>query len=112
MNQFFSFERWWLLVCKHWSENRKRYLLALPAIAALIAAWYGFIYFIAAAPNPLPPQIQYVTYYTGLFIVGCLFGSTIFSELDSASTGVPYLLFAFFYRCIVFRFLYHHFLYR
>jgi len=92
MNQVLNFSRWWLLVCRHWSENRKRYLLAIPAMAALIAAWYGFIYFISDIPNPLTEPIQYLTYYAGLFLVGCLFASTIFSELGDTSTGVPYLL--------------------
>lgn len=92
MEQVFNFTRWWLLVQRHWSENRKRYILAIPAIAALIAAWYGFIYFISSVPNPLPESIQYITYYTGLFIVGCLYGSTIFSELGTTSTGIAYLL--------------------
>lgn len=43
MNQVFDFKRWLFLVGKHWGENRKRYLLSLVALAALMIIWYIFV---------------------------------------------------------------------
>jgi len=41
--------------------------------------------------NAMDESIQYGTYYIGLFIVGCLYGSTLFSELSSRPKGINYL---------------------
>jgi hypothetical protein len=90
MNQTFDFSRWWMLVTMHWAENRKRYLLAMLAIGGLITAWYCFLLAIDKF-GPLNLFLQYVTYYCGLFFVGCLYASTLFSELGSKAQGIHYL---------------------
>jgi hypothetical protein len=89
-SQTFSFARWWLLVSKHWSENRKRYLLFLLAIAGLLLAWFSFI-LIISRPVLVDTNFQFTTYYIGLFLVGCLYASTLFSELSSKREGISYL---------------------
>ena len=89
-SQTFRFSRWWLLVSKHWSENSKRYLLFLLAIAGLLLAWFSFILMISR-PALVDTFIQFSTYYIGLFLVGCLYASTLFSELSSKREGIRYL---------------------
>lgn len=90
MNQTFNFHRWWILVTSHWAENRKRYLLALPAMGGLLAAWYFFMLAVDKY-GPLNPFVQYSTYYAGLWFVGCLYASTIFSDLGEKAPGIQYL---------------------
>jgi hypothetical protein len=90
MNQLFSFNRWLLLVRKHWSENKKKYLLGLLALTGIMIVW--FVFNIIFNPyNSMDATIQYGTYYVGIFITGCLYGSTLFSELSSKSKGINYL---------------------
>ncbi|MCW3120111.1 MAG: hypothetical protein JWM28_4193 [Chitinophagaceae bacterium] len=90
MNQVFNFNRCLLLIAKHWSENRKKYLLGMLAITGIILAWFGF-YIVMERYRPMDPGVQYGTYYVGLFIVGCLYASTLFADLSSKSKGTNYL---------------------
>jgi len=90
MSHAFDFSRWALLVARHWSENRKRYLLSLLAIAGLLTGLYSFI--ILATHRTIRPNIQSISYFFGLFLAGCLFASTTFDELSSAPRGIGYLL--------------------
>lgn len=90
MNQVFDLQRWLLLVGKHWSENRKKYLLSLAAIAALMIIWYSFI-FLLEQQRPFPEEMQVTTYFIGLAIVGCLFGSLFFSEAASGPKAMHFL---------------------
>jgi hypothetical protein len=90
MNQAFSFNRWSLLIVKHWSENRKKYLLALLAITGILLIWFLFN-IVMEGYRPMSSGTQIGTYFAGLFIIGCLYGSTLFSELASKSKGTNYL---------------------
>ncbi|MGC4036660.1 MAG: hypothetical protein QM764_11910 [Chitinophagaceae bacterium] len=90
MNHAFSFNRWLLLVSKHWSENRKKYMLGILAITGVILIW--FLFNILMEPSyPMPFGTQVGTYFVGLFIVGCLYASTLFSDLSSKSRGINFL---------------------
>jgi hypothetical protein len=86
----FSFSRWKLLVSKHWAENGKRYLLSLLAIAGLLIAWYSFILAMDKF-NPLDIFFQYTAYFSGLFVIGCLFANSFFTALSSKKEGLGYL---------------------
>src|SRR5690349_5648770 len=90
MNQVFDFKRWLLLVGKHWSENRKKYLLSLVAILALMVIWYSFILLIEHQ-NPYPEEMQAATYFIGMAIAGCLFGSLFFGEAASGPKAMHFL---------------------
>ena len=90
MNQVFDFKRWLLLVGKHWSENRKKYLLSLVAIVALLVIWYSFV-LLVERHNPYPEEMQVATYYIGMAIAGCLFGSLFFSEAASGPKAMHFL---------------------
>lgn len=90
MNQIFSLNRWLLIIRKHWSENQKKYTLGLLALTGIMIVW--FIFNIIMQPyDAMDDTIQYGTYFVGLFIVGCLYGSTLFSELSSKPKGINYL---------------------
>jgi hypothetical protein len=90
MNEVFSIKRWGMLAGLHWAGNRKRYLLAVPAIFGLLLVWFSFI-LIMDRHDPMAGFIQWMTYYTGLYFVGCLYGSTIFAELSDKAQGIAYL---------------------
>jgi hypothetical protein len=90
MNQVFSARRWGMFMVLHWQENRKRYLLAVPAMLGLLLVWYSFILLMDKF-DPMAGFMQYTTYYAGLFFVGCLYSSTIFSELGNKAQGIAYL---------------------
>lgn len=90
MNQVFSLNRWLLLVAKHWSENRKKYLLALVAMAGLLLLWNAFVILVERA-QPLGVFEQGATYYVGLFLIGCYFGSTLFSDLSGGPKAIHFL---------------------
>ncbi len=90
MNQTFDINRWWLLVGKHWSENKKKYILALVAIAGLLLLWFTII--VLSDNHRILQEVQMGTYYTGLFLVGCLYGSTLFADLGSKTRGLNYLV--------------------
>ena len=90
MNQVFSPVRLGMLIDLHWKENRRMYLLSLLAIGGVIAAWYGLLLAMDKYA-PLNPMIQYLTYYIGLYLAGCLYASTIFATLGNKAKGILYL---------------------
>lgn len=90
MNQVFDFNRWLLLVGKHWGENRKKYLLSLVALAALLIIWYLFVMLIEMG-TPFVEEVQVATYYVGIAIVGCLFGSLVFAEAASGPRAMHFI---------------------
>lgn len=91
MNQTFDMNRWWLLVGKHWSENRKKYVLSLVAMAGLLLVWYLFG-IIGQRENMAHIDMQASTYFFGLYLVGCFYASTLFGELGSKTKGLNYLV--------------------
>jgi hypothetical protein len=56
----------------------------------LLAIWDSFL-MIMNRFNPLDEGMQAVTYFTGLLLVGSLYGSTTFSDLGSKSKGIAWL---------------------
>jgi hypothetical protein len=92
MNQVFDFKRWMLLVSKHWSENRKKYLLGMVAMAGLIILWYG-LFLLITGGAPLNTELQANTYFVGLVVAGCFYGSTLFNDLASGPKAMNYLIF-------------------
>jgi hypothetical protein len=90
MNSF-SFQRWSLLVGKHWVENKKRYLLSVVAIFALLIFYFTFSQ-LANGEGPMDRGVQIIGYFLGLFGIGCLYAGQFFSPLGSRSKGAFYLL--------------------
>jgi hypothetical protein len=90
MNQVFDLNRWLLLTGKHWAENRKKYLLSLVAILALLVIWYSLVLLIVQE-NTYPPEMQISTYYIGMALAGCLFGSLLFAEMAGGPRAMHYL---------------------
>ncbi|RYY22567.1 MAG: hypothetical protein EOO04_15565 [Chitinophagaceae bacterium] len=92
MNQVFDFNRFILLVSKHWSENRKKYLLGLIAIAGMLFFWYSFV-LIFDSRRIIALDTQLMTYFFGLAVMGCFFGSMLFNEMSSGPKAMNYLSF-------------------
>ncbi|MEP6746287.1 MAG: hypothetical protein ABJB86_01105 [Bacteroidota bacterium] len=90
MNQSFDAGRWWLLVGKHWSENRKKYTLSLIAIAGLLLLWF-IVMLSTDGYHGINASMQSSTYYFGLFIGGCMYASVLFADLGSKTRGLNYL---------------------
>ncbi len=91
MNQTFSFQRFSLLVAKHWAENRKRYLLSILAFISLIFVWFLFI-MLTDSSHPLASGLQEVTFVFTLFLIGPFYASQYFNELSSKTKGTNYLM--------------------
>jgi hypothetical protein len=91
MNSVFDFNRWLLYVSKHWHENKRKYLLSLGAIGGLMILWFSFL-MIINPKNAIGGNMQFVTYFVGLFLTGCLYASLVFSELSEGPKAMHYLL--------------------
>lgn len=91
MNSVFDLNRWLLYITNHWNENKKRYLISLGAIAGLLILWYSFI-IIVLQENPIGETIQVLTFYVGLFLIGSLHTSLIFSDLNEGPRAIHFLL--------------------
>lgn len=91
MNQTFSFQRFSLLVGKNWAENNKRYLLSILAYISLLSVWFIFV-ILTDNSDPLAKNLQEVTFFFSLFLVGPFFASQFFSDLGSKTKGTNYLM--------------------
>lgn len=91
MNQFFSFKRFTLLVLKHWADNKKRYGLSVLAFIGLLITW--FVFTILVEPTrPMAKDVQQITFFFSLFVVGTFYASQYFSDLGSKAKGINFLL--------------------
>lgn len=90
MNQLFSFNRFSLLVSKHWADNKKRYGLAALAFAGLLITW--FVLTLLMGVQPMANGVQSVTFFLSLFAVGTFYASQYFSDLGSRAKGINFLL--------------------
>ncbi|HVZ55583.1 MAG TPA: hypothetical protein VG870_02905 [Chitinophagaceae bacterium] len=90
MNEIFSFTRWFRLVRKHGAGHGRKYLLGLLAVTGIILIWFLFLVLMQGY-QPLSWPVQVGTYFVVLFMVGCLFGSSLFSDLASRPRGINYL---------------------
>lgn len=79
-----------MLVAAHWSQNRKRYLLALPAMGGILIAWYSFL-LVVVRQGPVEEYLQSATYFVGLYFIGCLYASTLFADLGLRAEGINFL---------------------
>jgi hypothetical protein len=91
MSNNFNLRRWWRLVSLHWSDNKRRYLLAVLVIAGLMILWFG-LFTVMNSHWPVRLASQEVTYFVGLFFIGGLYGSMTFSQLNRKSEGIQYLM--------------------
>jgi len=111
MNHSFSFNRWLLLVKQHWAENKKRYLLAILALAGMLVMWFFFV-FLIDKNSPMSGEIQRNTYFFLLLVIGCFYASQFFKEFNDKSSAIHYLMIpastlekflcGFFYTVIIF----------
>jgi hypothetical protein len=87
----FSFDRWRLLVGRHWAENKKKYILSAIAITSLLAFWFLFLLLVDQSYH-IDNRMQHGTYFVCLFVFGGFYASQFFSDLGSQSKGINFLL--------------------
>ena len=92
MNQFFSFNRFTLLVLKHWADNKKRYGLSVLAFFGLLITWFVFTMLTEFDDRPMGRGAQQVTFFLSLFAVGTFYSSQYFRDLGSRAKGINFLL--------------------
>src|SRR5688572_24965211 len=92
MNQLFSFNRFKLLVLKHWAENKKRYGLSLLAYTGLLIAWFVFFIFVPEEEGPMDKHLQQGAFFLSLFGAGTFYASQYFSDLGSRAKASNFLL--------------------
>jgi hypothetical protein len=92
MNQVFDMKRFTMLVAKHWSENSKKYTLGVIAMAGLLIFWYAFVMLLDNS-GIIHESMQAATYFVGLTLAGCFYGSILFSDLGSGPKAMNYLIF-------------------
>ena len=91
MNQFFDFDRFALLVAKHWTENKKRYLLSLLAFTGLLTGCF-VISLVFQDDNMMEQEFQQTVYFFFLFTVGTFYASQYFRDLGSKTRGSNFLM--------------------
>jgi hypothetical protein len=91
MNQFFSFKRFYLLVLKHWADNKKRYGLSVLAFMGLLITWFVFTMLTGLDDIRMGKNAQQITFFFSLFAVGTFYASQYFSDLGSRAKGINFL---------------------
>jgi hypothetical protein len=91
MNQFFSLQRFSLLVSKHWADNKKRYSLSVLAFIGLLIGWFLF-FLLVEKDAPMDKGMQFITFLFSLFVIGSFYASQYFRELSSRAKGINFLL--------------------
>lgn len=91
MNQFFSFERFSLLVAKHWADNKKRYGLSVLAFIGILATWFLFT-LLMEDEGPMESDMQFGTFLFMIFASGTLYASQYFRDFGSRARGINFLM--------------------
>ena len=91
MNQFFSFNRFKLLVLMHWAHNKKRYGLSLLALVGLLIFRF-LLFLLIGIGEDKSGDVQKSTYFFSLFVVGTLYASQYFNDLGSRAKASNFLL--------------------
>jgi hypothetical protein len=92
MNQFFSLKRFWLLVLKHWADNKRRYSLTVVAFIGLLTAWFGLSLVMHEDQVPMSQDVQHVTFFFLFFSSGTIYASQFFSDLSNRTKAGNFLL--------------------
>jgi hypothetical protein len=90
MNQLFSFQRFIWLVQKHWSDHGKKYGMSLLVIAGALALWFTLT-ILGNRSDAMSKDIQGATYYFGLFVIGAIYTSIVFADLNEKAKAISFL---------------------
>lgn len=88
MNQTFSFNRWLLLMRRHWMENGTLYVYG---IVSIIGAMGISLFFWVQSNHNYRQADLLIMYMIGLHIVGAIFASGAFDMLQKKDKGIYYL---------------------
>ena len=91
MNEYFSGERFRLLILQHWADNRKRYLLSLLAYIGVLVLWF-LVAVLVNNQEPFDQEFQIATYYFSLFALGTTYASQYFGHFGSKAKGINFLM--------------------
>jgi hypothetical protein len=91
MNQFFSPQRFSLLVAKHWADNRRRYVLSVVAVIGLLFIWFVFN-MLADTTTRMGKTIQAITFFLLLLGAGIFYANQYFRDLGAKPKGINFLL--------------------
>lgn len=89
-SEVFHVERWQMLLLRHWAENGKRYLLFILALAGILLTWYSFLLMVDSW-SLIDASTQFATYFFGLYVAGCLYAGSLFSDLCVKREGIAFL---------------------
>ena len=89
-SEVFHFERWQMLLGRHWAENGKRYILFVLALAGILLAWFSFLLTVDSW-SLIDITTQFSTYFFGLYVAGCLYAGSLFSDLCLKREGISFL---------------------
>ncbi|HEY1167227.1 MAG TPA: hypothetical protein VGE90_18765 [Chitinophaga sp.] len=79
-----------MLLGRHWAENGKRYILFVLALAGLLVTWYSFLLMMDSW-SLIDISTQFTTYFFGLYVTGCLYAGSLFSDLCLKREGISFL---------------------
>ncbi|HWB28306.1 MAG TPA: hypothetical protein VG738_22695 [Chitinophagaceae bacterium] len=91
MNQVLDFRRLFMLIARHWFENRKAYGLFFLAIAVFLCGWFIF-FLLIGNPHLFDQGSQMIIYFVGLFASGCLSAAFLFRDFSNKAKKITYQL--------------------
>ncbi len=89
MNNFFSFPRFSRLLIKHSIEHFRTYLMSVSVLAGVMIVGGAFIVYLM--DEPMDAGFQTALFMLLMPIAGCIFTSTVFSDLGDKRKAIPSL---------------------
>jgi len=87
----FSFSRFQNYIRSHWAEYNKRYLLFTLAMVSIML-FAAICMLLLDGNNAIDEKVQYICYFFGLFVAGCIFSGTFLSALQDKDRAITYLM--------------------
>jgi len=92
MTEVLNLRRLFILISRHWLENRKAYLLFFLSIGVFLMGWFSFLLLVVRKLSLFDESGQATIYFFGLFMAGCLSASFLFQDFSSKPKTSNYLM--------------------
>ena len=92
MTEVLNLKRLFILISRHWFENRKAYLLFFLSIGVFLLGWFSFLLLVVRKLSLFDESGQATIYFFGLFLAGCLSASFLFQDFSGKPRTSNYLL--------------------
>ncbi|KAA2238871.1 hypothetical protein F0L74_21900 [Chitinophaga agrisoli] len=89
MNNFFSLTRFSRLLIKHSAEHYRTYLMSVSVLAGVMIVGGAFIVY--TMQEPMDARIQTSLFMLLMPVSGCIFTSTVFSDMGDKRKAIPAL---------------------